>query len=70
MHKPTLAADVNCTGQVPRFDELPTGPLHASRLAAGHAFGNPQAGTRTVSSNAVRSHLGKGSSWKEEHGTR
>jgi hypothetical protein len=22
MHKPTLAADVNCTEQVPRFDEL------------------------------------------------
>jgi hypothetical protein len=35
MHKPPLAANVNYTEQVPRFDELPTGPLRVSRLAAG-----------------------------------
>jgi hypothetical protein len=27
MYKPPLAANVNYTEQVPRFDELPTGPL-------------------------------------------
>jgi hypothetical protein len=37
MYKPPLAANVNYTGQVPRFDELPTGPLHVSRLASGRA---------------------------------
>ena len=72
MYKPPLAANVNYTEQVPRFDELPTGPLDVSRLAAGPAWRSLEnfPGTRAASSKAVRSALGKGSSWKEEHGTR
>jgi hypothetical protein len=37
MYKPLLAANVNSTEQVPRFDELPTGPPRVSRLAAAPA---------------------------------
>jgi hypothetical protein len=70
MRKPTLAADVNYTEQVPRFDELPTGPLHASRLAAGPAFWQFAGRHQICFLQRCPQPLGKGSSWKEEHGTR